>query len=91
LPNRLTGAKTGVVEAPQTRYAKSGDTYVAYQAVGDGPLDLVYVPGGPFHVELNWENAPMARSFRRLAALTRLIVFDKRGTHVGPRGRGSHA
>jgi class 3 adenylate cyclase len=68
------------VEAPTTCYAKSGGTYVAYQAVGDGPLDLVYVPGGPFHVELNWENPPMARSLRRLATLTRLIVFDKRGT-----------
>jgi class 3 adenylate cyclase len=66
--------------APETRYARSGDVYVAYQVVGDGPLDLVYVPGGPHHVELNWENPPIARSLRRLAALARVIVFDKRGT-----------
>ena len=38
-----------------TRSAKSGETYIAYQVVGDGPPDLVYVPGGPFHVELNWK------------------------------------
>jgi class 3 adenylate cyclase len=80
LAEQLTGAKTGGVEPPETRYARSGGTYVAYQAVGDGPLDLVYVPAGPFHVELNWENPTMARSLRRLATLTRLIVFDKRGT-----------
>jgi class 3 adenylate cyclase len=80
-----TGAKTGDVQAPVTRYAKSGETYIAYQVVGDGPPDLVYVPGGPHHVELNWENPPVARSLRRLAALTRLIAFDKRGTGMSDR------
>jgi class 3 adenylate cyclase len=68
------------VHSPDTRYAKSGEIYVAYQVVGDGQLDLVFVPGGPHHVELNWENPPIARALRRLAALTRLIAFDKRGT-----------
>ena len=64
---------------PVTRYAKSGETYIAYQVVGDGPPDLVCVPGGPFHTELSWEIPAMARSFTRLAGLTRLIIFDKRG------------
>jgi class 3 adenylate cyclase len=68
------------VETPETRYAKSGELYVAYQVLGTGPPDVVYVPGGPHHVELNWENPPVARSLRRLATLSRLIVFDKRGT-----------
>ena len=73
------------MEAPATRYAKSGDTYVAYQVVGDGPLDLVFVPGGPFHVELNWENPPIARVLTRLASLARVIAFDKRGTGMSDR------
>ena len=65
---------------PVTRYAKSGAIYIAYQVVGEGPPDLVYVPGGPHHVELSWENPPIARSLTRLAGLTRLVIFDKRGT-----------
>ena len=68
------------MESPITRYAKSGDVHVAYQVFGDGPPDLVYIPNGPHHVELNWENPPVARYFERLATLSRLIVFDKRGT-----------
>jgi pimeloyl-ACP methyl ester carboxylesterase len=76
------------VPAPVTRYAKSGETYIAYQVVGDGPPDLVYVPGGPHHVELSWENPPIARSLTRLAGLTRLIIFDKRGTGMSDRVDG---
>jgi class 3 adenylate cyclase/pimeloyl-ACP methyl ester carboxylesterase len=73
-------ANTAIVESPETRYAKSGEVYVAYEVLGEGPHDVVYVPGGPHHVELTWENPPIARSLRRLATLSRLIVFDKRGT-----------
>ena len=65
---------------PQTRYAKSGDVNVAYQVVGDGPVDLVYVPGWVSHIELAWELADLALGFERLASFSRLIVFDKRGT-----------
>lgn len=68
------------MEAPETYYAKSGDVHVAYQIVGDAPRDLVYIPNGPHHVELNWENPPVARFLRRLSELARLIAFDKRGT-----------
>jgi class 3 adenylate cyclase/pimeloyl-ACP methyl ester carboxylesterase len=68
------------VETPETHYAKSGDVHVAYQVVGDAPRDLVYIPNGPHHVELNWENPPVARFLERLATLARLIAFDKRGT-----------
>ena len=65
---------------PQTRYAKSGDANVAYQVVGDGPVDLVYVPGWVSHVELAWELPDLVLGFERLASFSRLILFDKRGT-----------
>jgi pimeloyl-ACP methyl ester carboxylesterase len=65
---------------PETRYAKSGDVSVAYQTLGEGPLDLVFVPGFVSHVEHWWEEPSSARSFRRLASFSRLILFDKRGT-----------
>ncbi|MDQ3956184.1 MAG: adenylate/guanylate cyclase domain-containing protein [Actinomycetota bacterium] len=65
---------------PQTRYAKSGDVHIAYQVAGDGPLDLVFVPGWFSHIENNWEFPEMAYFFRRLASFSRLIMFDKRGT-----------
>jgi len=65
---------------PETRYAKSGGVNIAYQVVGDGPFDLVYVPGWVSHVELAWELPDLARGFERLASISRLILFDKRGT-----------
>jgi class 3 adenylate cyclase len=65
---------------PQTRYAKSGGVNIAYQVVGDGPTDLVYVPGWVSHVELSWELPDLAHCFDRLASFSRLILFDKRGT-----------
>ena len=65
---------------PETRYAKSGDLSIAYQVVGSGPLDLVYVPGWVSHVELMWDEPSHARLLRRLASFSRLILFDKLGT-----------
>jgi class 3 adenylate cyclase len=59
--------------------------HIAYQVVGDGPLDLVWIPSMAHHVELNWENPVVARFLTRLAALGRLIVFDKRGTGMSDR------
>jgi pimeloyl-ACP methyl ester carboxylesterase len=69
-----------VADIPKTRYAKSGDLHIAYQVVGEGGLDLLFVPGWISHVELAWEVPPIARFLRRLASFSRLIVFDKRGT-----------
>jgi class 3 adenylate cyclase len=65
---------------PETRYAASGDCFIAYQVVGDGPVDVVFF--GPLvgHVELIWEDPIASRFLRRLAAAGRLILFDKRGT-----------
>ncbi len=65
---------------PKTEYARSGDLHIAYQVVGNGPFDLVYVPGWVSHVEQAWEEPSLARFLNRLASFTRLIVFDKRGT-----------
>src|SRR5947208_2128218 len=65
---------------PETHYAKSGDVNIAYQVFGDGPVDLVYVPGWVSHVELAWELPDLAHGFERLASFSRLILFDKRGT-----------
>ncbi len=65
---------------PFTRYARSGDVNIAYQVVGEGPVDLVYVPGWISNVELAWELPDLAGGFERLASFSRLILFDKRGT-----------
>jgi pimeloyl-ACP methyl ester carboxylesterase len=73
------------VVSAETRYAKSGDVHIAYQVIGDGPVDLVFVPGWISHVELGW-NDPLQSAFRRrLAGFSRLIVFDKRGTGLSDR------
>ena len=65
---------------PQTRYARSGDLHIAYQVVGDGPIDLVYVPSWISQIEHNWDEPRVARYFRRLASFSRLIMFDRRGS-----------
>jgi pimeloyl-ACP methyl ester carboxylesterase len=74
-----------MAEAPETRYAKSGDIHIAYQAVGSGPLDLVLVPGFISHVELQWQNPRLAHMLQRLASFSRLIIFDKPGTGLSDR------
>ncbi len=71
---------------PETRYAKSPDgVHIAYQVIGDSPIDLVLAPGFVSHVEHSWEDPAMARFLTRLASFTRLIVFDKRGTGMSDR------
>ena len=73
---------------PETRYARSGDVSIAYQVVGDGPFDLVYVPGAVSNVDLIWEDAARSAFFQRIAAFSRLIIFDKRGTGASDRVAG---
>jgi len=65
---------------PETRYAKSGSVNIAYQVVGDQPLDLVLVPGFVSHLEVAWEEPNLAHFLTRLGSFSRLILFDKRGT-----------
>lgn len=71
----------------ETRYARSGDTHIAYQVVGQGPIDIVYVPGWVSHVELCWEEPTYARFLNQLSSFSRLIMFDKRGTGLSDRVR----
>ena len=73
---------------PKARYAKSGDVHIAYQVVGEGPLDLVIVPGFVSNIDVMWEWPPLARIFERLAGYARLILFDKRGTGLSDRVGG---
>ena len=70
------------------RYARSGDVNVAYQVTGDGPFDLVLVPGFFSHLEIDWEYPGMARMLDRLGSFARLIRFDKRGTGLSDRSVG---
>src|SRR5215213_7299528 len=74
--------------APRTRYARNGDVSIAYQVVGDGPIDLVHGPGAISHLEYAWEEPGYARYLRRLASFSRLILFDKRGTGFSDRSAG---
>jgi pimeloyl-ACP methyl ester carboxylesterase len=70
---------------PETRYARSGGLNIAYQIVGEGPLDLLFAPGWISNVELGWDDPWIARFYERLAAFSRLILFDKRGTGLSDR------
>ena len=74
-------------QIPETHYAKSGDVSIAYQVVGAGPHDLVYVP--PIsHLELAWESVRQAKFFLRLASLSRLIMLNQRGVGMSDHIQG---
>ena len=70
---------------PETRYARNGELRIAYQVVGEGPIDLVFVPGFISNVEMAWEDPVFAGFLKRLTAFSRLILFDKRGTGLSDR------
>jgi pimeloyl-ACP methyl ester carboxylesterase len=70
---------------PQTRYAKSDGVSIAYQVLGDGPIDLLVVPGWISNVDSAWEEPSIADFYHRLASFSRLILFDKRGTGLSDR------
>ena len=70
---------------PETRYAKSGDVNIAYQALGVGPTDLVFVPGVISNLEAAWLQPALSEWLERLASFSRLIWFDKRGTGISDR------
>jgi class 3 adenylate cyclase len=71
---------------PETKYTKSGDVHIAYQVSGNGPFDLVFVPGFVSHLEAQWDEPDGAAFLRRLGSFSRLIRFDKRGTGLSDRG-----
>jgi pimeloyl-ACP methyl ester carboxylesterase len=70
---------------PTIRYAKSGNVHIAYQVIGSGPFDLVFVTGWISHLELQWDDPAFRRILERLAGFSRLITFDKRGTGLSDR------
>jgi pimeloyl-ACP methyl ester carboxylesterase/DNA-binding winged helix-turn-helix (wHTH) protein len=73
------------IAPPQTRYAHSGDVNIAYQVVGEGPIDLVFVMGWVSHLDYFWAEPSFARFLTRLASFSRLILLDKRGTGLSDR------
>src|SRR5262245_6227971 len=66
----------------ETQYAKGPEGSVAYQVVGDGPFDLVFVSGWTSNVDVMWEEPSLARFLHSLASFSRVLCFDKRGTGV---------
>lgn len=70
----------GMPVPPVTQYARAGDLHIAYQVVGEGAFDLLWVPGWVSNVEAGWEDPDLAAFLDRLASFSRLILFDKRGT-----------
>jgi DNA-binding SARP family transcriptional activator/pimeloyl-ACP methyl ester carboxylesterase/class 3 adenylate cyclase len=70
---------------PETRYAQNGEIHIAYQVLGRGERDIVFVPGALSHLDLLWEDPETAGFFQRLATLGRLILFDKRDTGLSDR------
>ena len=70
---------------PETRYADSGGVNIAYQVVGDGPRDIVFVLGWVSNIEVFWEEPALVRFLTRLASFSRVILFDKRGTGLSDR------
>ena len=74
------------MELPNTLYAKSGDVYVAYQVFGNGPIDLVLVPGWISNLDIGWDCHAFANWLRRMGQFARVVIFDKRGTGLSDRG-----
>ena len=87
-PAKAPARRGQTAERPETRFVQSGDVSIAYQVIGDGPLDLVLVHGWVCSFDAGWEREQIARFYRRLASLGRLILFDKRGTGLSDRVKG---
>jgi len=64
---------------PETRYAQSGDVSIAYQVMGEGPIDIIVVPGLTSNIEMFHEMPGYTATLRRLARFSRVVTFDKRG------------
>jgi pimeloyl-ACP methyl ester carboxylesterase len=82
--------RDAVHRIPRTRYVRSDEHSIAYQVIGEGPADVVFIPGFVSNVELHWEHASFAHFFGRLAEAGRLITFDKRGTGLSERVATEH-
>ena len=85
---RTSRGKNTSVERPKTKYARAGDINIAYQVVGDGPVDILYAQGWLTNIEYAWESPDYARFLNKLGRFSRLIFFDKRGTGMSDREVG---
>jgi class 3 adenylate cyclase len=74
-----------MVGIPEIRFAKTGDVHIAYQVVGDGPVDLVFIHDWISNLELQWENPLHSHLLERLSSFSRLLLFDKRGSGLSDR------
>lgn len=70
---------------PKTEYTKSGEFNIAYQVIGDGPVDIIYIPGWVSNIDMMWAEPRLAAFLTRLTIFSRLILFDKRGTGLSDR------
>jgi class 3 adenylate cyclase/pimeloyl-ACP methyl ester carboxylesterase len=77
------------MDKPQTKFTRAGDVAVAYQVVGDGPVDLVYASGWLSNIEIVWEHPGYNKLLSLLSEKCRLILFDKRGTGMSDRDVGA--
>lgn len=84
-PESKPGLEFTLDRPPETMYARSGDVNIAYQVIGEAPIDLVFVMGWVSHLEYFWREPSFARFLLRLATFARLILFDKRGTGLSDR------
>src|SRR5215210_4341440 len=84
-PPPNAGWETAPVAAGPIRYVESDGLQIAYQVVGNGPVDVVYVPGSANHIESMWDIPEIAGFTQRLASYSRLILIDKRGTGLSDR------
>src|SRR4051794_22612162 len=76
------------MDMPETHYARSGEVAVAYQALGEGPVDIIWISGIISNVEYQWLEPRFAGFLERIASFSRLIRFDKRGTGLSDRVGG---
>ncbi len=83
--DRVGSRKYPRMEIPEVRYARNGDVALAYQVLGEGPIDLVFLPSFVNNLEIAWESRRYARFLRRLASFSRLILMDRRGTGLSDR------
>ena len=77
--------RRAIVATPATRYCKSGGVHVAYQEFGEGPVNLVFVPGFVSHIDNYWTHPNVVRWLDRLGSFARVVMFDKRGTGLSDR------
>src|SRR5262249_34110464 len=88
---RTAVGETDAVPLPDVSYARSGDVAIAYQVIGDGPLDLVFVRGVTGDLLSTWDQPLLTRHVEGLARCGRLLMLDKRGTGLSDRVREVHS